>query len=275
MYEPVIKWTGSKRSQALEILKFFPKEINTYYEPFCGGASVLRRVLSNTNIKVEKYICSDINYDLIQLWNQIKLNPLELTKHYKILWEELNKDNDIERKKSFYNKIRTRYNDLHNPFDFMFIMRTTTNGMPRYNKNGEFNNSFHVTRNGIQPSKLKKIVFEWSELLNEKKVEFNHCSFENIRPKKDDFMYLDPPYFNAKGMYYGRLDYEKLWNWLSKVPSKYILSFDGKSGEDDRTQKIPACLYSEHKYILNGNSSFKRTMGKSKNSKVYESLYIK
>ena len=37
MFQPVIKWSGSKRSQANDILKFFPKQINTYYEPFCGG----------------------------------------------------------------------------------------------------------------------------------------------------------------------------------------------------------------------------------------------
>lgn len=42
MFQPVIKWSGSKRSQCEDIISLFPKEINTYYEPFCGGASVLR-----------------------------------------------------------------------------------------------------------------------------------------------------------------------------------------------------------------------------------------
>ena len=37
MFEPVIKWSGSKRSQASEIISNFPKEIDTYYESFCGG----------------------------------------------------------------------------------------------------------------------------------------------------------------------------------------------------------------------------------------------
>ena len=40
MFQPVIKWSGSKRSQANDILKFFPKQINTYYEPFCGGMNM-------------------------------------------------------------------------------------------------------------------------------------------------------------------------------------------------------------------------------------------
>lgn len=47
MFEPVIKWSGSKRKQASEILTYFSKEIDTYYEPFCGGASVLRCLLDS------------------------------------------------------------------------------------------------------------------------------------------------------------------------------------------------------------------------------------
>lgn len=33
-FKPIIKWSGSKRSQSEEIIKRFPKEIKTYYEPF-------------------------------------------------------------------------------------------------------------------------------------------------------------------------------------------------------------------------------------------------
>jgi DNA adenine methylase len=52
-FEPIIKWSGSKRSQSEEIVKKFPKEINTYYEPFVGGASILFQLL-HSNIKVKK-----------------------------------------------------------------------------------------------------------------------------------------------------------------------------------------------------------------------------
>jgi len=53
MFEPVIKWSGSKRSQASEIIKYFPKEIDTYYEPFIGGGSMMRELL-DSDIKVKK-----------------------------------------------------------------------------------------------------------------------------------------------------------------------------------------------------------------------------
>ena len=101
LFEPAIKWSGSKRSQAEQILGYFSKEINTYYEPFCGGCSVLRRLLSS-DIKVNKYVCSDLNSDLIGLWKEIKYNPNQVIEHYKVLWKELNKDEDKERKKKVF-----------------------------------------------------------------------------------------------------------------------------------------------------------------------------
>jgi len=201
--------------------------------------------------------------------------PESVCSHYKKLWNELNVDDDKQRKKEYFAKIRKRYNKYHNPLDFMFIMRTTTNGMPRYNRNGGFNNSFHVTRNGIAPETLEKIIYEWSELLNEKQVQFMSCSYEKINPKEGDFVYLDPPYANTKGMYYGCIDYGKFWGWLRNLPCKYVLSFDGISGGEDNTWDVPEDVYSKHEYLLNGNSSFKRTIGKSNDSIVYESLYIR
>ena len=55
-----LKWTGSKRYIAKEIISYFPKKIDTYYEPFCGSASILIELLQS-DIKVKKYIISDIN----------------------------------------------------------------------------------------------------------------------------------------------------------------------------------------------------------------------
>lgn len=274
IFEPAIKWSGSKRSQAQQILNYFPNEINTYYEPFCGGCSVLRRLL-DSNIKVNRYVCSDLNQDLINLWLMIKSSPIHLAEVYEKLWKELNIDEDKSRKREYFNTVRDRYNSERRPEDFLFIMRTTTNGMPRYNKNGEFNNSFHITRNGIQPNKLYKILQEWSNKLKQYQVEFYAKSYDQVHSEVGDLLYLDPPYFNTKGMYYGTIDYKVFFDWLKKQSGKYLLSFDGISGEIDNTVDVPKDIYSKHEYLLSGNSSFKRTIGKSNDSIVYESLYIK
>ena len=274
-FQPVIKWSGSKRSQSEEIVKRIPrKEYDTYYEPFCGGCSILFQLL-HSDIKFNKYICSDKNEGLINLWNEIKNNPDEVAKQYELMWNELNINEDKERKKQYFYMVRDRYNKEHSPYDFMFIMRTTTNGMPRYNKNGEFNNSFHVTRNGIKPSSLHKIVKEWSIVLNKYNVEFIHQEYSKIQTKENDFIYLDPPYANTKGMYYGAINYEELWNWMSEQSCDYMLSFDGKSTTEDMTYEVPDYLYSKHEYLYSGNSSFRRVIGKSNKEYIEESLYIK
>lgn len=272
MFQPVIKWTGSKRTQSEQIIKYFPNKIDCYYEPFLGGGSILRKLLES-NISVNKYLCSDINHDLINLWNEIKNDPKLLSNNYKKLWEELNSDNDINRKKKYYNKIRERCNLQHNTSDFLFISRTTVNGLIRYNKLGNLNNSFHLTRNGIIPETMSKILFEWSSLIQN--VEFECFSYDKIISEENDFIYLDPPYFATKGIYYGTIDYEYFWKWLGKQNGRYILSFDGKTNKEDYTINIPKNIYNKHEYLYAGNSSFRRIIGKSKNTYVSESIYIK
>lgn len=274
MFQPVIKWSGSKRSQCQNIIKYFPKEINIYYEPFCGGASVLRGLLES-DIKVKQYVCSDLNEGLIELWKLIKEDPVSVSNHYEKLWTELNQYDDKAIKRRYFETVRERYNKEHNPLDFMFIMRTTTNGMPRYNQKGEFNNSFHITRNGIDPDRLRKIINEWSVLLNKNNVCFKCCSYDTIIPQKGEFMYLDPPYAGTKGMYFGGFDNKKLFDYLRNIDCSWAMSYDGISGKEDNTFEVPQDLYDEHLYIKSGNSSFKRVIGKSNDSIVYESLYIK
>lgn len=275
MFQPVIKWSGSKRSQCENIIKYFPKEIDTYYEPFCGGASVCRALTESKDHKVNKFVCSDLNRDLINLWNAVKNRPKEVADYYKILWTEMNKNDDKAIKRAYFENVRERYNKERNPLDFMFIMRTTTNGMPRYNSKGEFNNSFHITRNGINPDTLEKIIFEWSDLLNKNNVEFRHCSYIEIEPQENDFIYMDPPYANTKGMYFDKFDNQEFFVWMKMIPCGYAFSYDGKSGNENHTYDVPTDLYNEHVYIKSGNSSFKRIKEVAKDAIVYESLYLK
>ena len=272
--QPVIKWTGSKRSQAAYIVSKFPKEIDTYYEPFVGGASVLFRLI-HSNIKVNNYICSDINSDLINLWNTIKDYPEDLIDNYFIMWNELNKDDNIERRKQYFNKIRNRFNELRQPSDFLFLSRTCINGLVRYNSKGEFNTSLHLSRSGIKPESLAKIIIDWYNKLNKYNVQFICCDYQMIKPKnKNDLVYIDPPYANTKGIYYGKIDYEQLWKWIRNLKCNYILSFDGKRDEIDNTYNVPKDIYTVHEYIKSGRSSFKDLISKQ-TQYVYESLYLK
>ena len=273
-FQPAIKWSGSKRSQCDEIISYFPRKIETYYESFLGGGSVAYRLM-NSDINVNKFILSDLNSDLINLYKLIQNDYKSVVSHYELLWNELNKDSDFERKKLYFAEIRKRLNEKHDPKDFMFIMRTTTNGMPRYNSDGEFNNSFHITRNGIEPFRLEKILKEWNDTLNNHNVEFINASYEIFSPNENDFCYYDPPYANTKGMYFGAIDNGKFFSFLSDLKCPYCFSFDGFCEDEDSTYDVPKSVYDEHIYLKNGNSSFRRVIGNKTDKIIYESLYIK
>ena len=79
--KPFIKWAGGKTQLLDEIFKYFPNNINNYYEPFVGGGSVFLKLLDkleNNDIQVNNIFISDLNNDLINLYNCIKNNIEEL-----------------------------------------------------------------------------------------------------------------------------------------------------------------------------------------------------
>lgn len=262
--KPVIKWSGSKRSQANEILKYIPK-FETYYEPFCGGASIAYSLSPSNGV------CGDICEPLINLWNLIKSNPESVCKIYQDQWTDL-QSNGVDT----YYKIRDHFNITHSPYDLLFLSRTCVNGLIRFNKNGDFNNSFHLSRKGINPDTLQKIIFDWSNKIQNIKFVNSDYRETTKNATSNDFIYLDPPYFNTKGRYYGTIDFEQFINYLEDLNNrsiKYMLSFDGKRGEENFFVEIPSHLYKRHILISSGNSPFKKVMDKQ-NKEVFESLYM-
>lgn len=265
MFKPVIKWSGSKRSQAAEIVKYLPEKFDTYYEPFIGGGSMLYA------ISPQKAFCGDICEPLIALWNKIKDQPEELAEAYRVRWEKLQNDGYL-----VYYDIRDTFNKYKQPEDLLFLSRTCVNGLIRFNADGLFNNSLHHTRPGIDPNSLKKIIFDWSKHI--KGAEFAACDYtETVKEATSaDLVYLDPPYFHTKGRYYGTIDYDTFLSFLNDLNNRnirYMLSFDGIRGDDDYTVDLPKELYVRHVMIPSGNSSFKKVMDKQ-SLKVVESLYL-
>lgn len=216
---------------------------------------------------MNNYICSDICKPLIDLWNEIKRNPDRLYDYYLCEWTKF-QDNI-----PYYYEVRERFNKNKNPYDLLFITRTCVNGVSRFNSKGDFNSACHNNRRGIYPDKLKNILEEWSKVLNKRSVEFIWQDYKVVNSDNNDVLYLDPPYANLSGLYYGCLNYEVFWNWLRKQKGFYILSFDGISGEDNYTYDVPKDIFTEHLYIYSGVSSFKK-LNKIQEY-VKESLYIK
>lgn len=275
MRSSFVKWTGSKNSQADNIISYFPKQIRTYYEPFCGSCAVGLQMLRTPEIRAKNCVFSDMDSNLIGLYKSVLENPKKVASYYSFLWKELSGKETVLEKTKYYNSVRKRFNEFKNPLEFLFLLRTCANGLVRYNSIGEFNSPFHLTRNGIRPEKLEKLIFEWYELIKANNVSFLNCSYKDFHPEKDDFVYVDPPYCNTKGIYSEKFDAEEFFEWLRDLPCFYALSYDGIAGGDDFTVEIPEDLYDEHFYIESGNSSFRRLFRGKNDVKVAESLYVK
>ena len=265
MTKPVIKWSGSKRSQSAKIKSFFPASFKTYFEPFIGGGSMLYAV------HPDRSICGDICKPLIDLWEEIRDNPDQLADSYSERWKRLQ-----EEGYTAYYSIRDDFNANKSPYDLMFLSRTCVNGLIRFNDKGEFNNSLHYSRPGIKPDSLRAIIQDWSKHIQG--TEF--CAEDYITTtssaKSGDIVYLDPPYFHTRGRYFGTIDYDRFLEYLDDLNSrgvKYLLSFDGKRGEADYTVDLPRELYKRHEFLPSGNSTFKKVIDKE-TEKVLESLYL-
>lgn len=273
----VIKWIGSKRIQSGEIVQYFPNFIDTYYEPFCGGCSVLFQLLSSPDHFVNQCICSDVNGDLIDLWNTIKRDPDGLYEEYVRMWTEMGLLEDKQDKRKYFEMVREEFNQTRSPYCYFFLLRTCTNGIPRYNRFGEFNNSLHLTRDGVKPKIIKKIIYRWSKLLNEHNVIFKRCDYRFILDNmtEDDFAYLDPPYemTRSTGKYFGKIDYPDMFDRLRLLKDKgirFALSYDS----DDEELIVPDDCYENHINVTSKNSGYRRTLLRMDNKDVYESLYV-
>lgn len=266
----LIKWSGSKDSQSKNIISFFPKNIDTYYEPFLGGGSIFLALLES-NLNINKFMLSDINAELIGIYELIKNNPDKIIDVYYKHHKEFNSGN-IQKRKDYFTEVRNNFNQNKKSEDFYFIMRTTTNGMPRYNRAGLFNNSCHFSRPGMKSDDVAELIKHYNKLFNIKDVNFLCGDYSVLNPNQNDLVYCDPPYENTKGMYFGGFDNTTFINWINNLNCNWLLSYDGKINDEKVNHISPN--YIRHEYLVSGNSSFRRVIGNSKDSIVSESLYL-
>ena len=55
-YQSFIKWVCGKRGLLKQILPFFPKKFNNYYEPFLGGGAVFFELYSQGLLDNKKVV---------------------------------------------------------------------------------------------------------------------------------------------------------------------------------------------------------------------------
>jgi DNA adenine methylase len=251
-----IKWTGSKKNISKLISSHIKTNKTKYIEPFVGGGSMFFEILNNKNLPFKEYHINDFNKNLINIYLSLKNNYNELYNSYLENYNIFNSDfyhKDIfENRKIFFNILKQKFNSDKNDFILFYsLTRFSYNGMIRYNQKGDYNSSCHFTRSGMEPIKVKKLLNEHYNLLNNKNIIITNTSYENLQYDENSFTYLDPPYINSKELYYGNFNNNEFISYIKKLNQEkieLILSYDSNY-ESDFLNKILIKEYS---------SSFKR-----------------
>jgi DNA adenine methylase len=265
---PVIKWSGSKR-RLVPILKpiIESQVFATFYEPFVGGGSVLG------SLAPRKGVAGDLQPELVALWQMIQTQPETLAASYDDNWNKLQRIGHTH-----YNAVRDHFNATRSPESFLFLTRTCVNGLIRFNSSGDFNNSLHHTRPGIEPAKLTRILEEWSQRISNTKFVNSDYVKTTAKAASGDMVYLDPPYMGNKGRYQKQsFDFNRFEEYLDSLNTKgvkWVLSLDGTSGERDYTKGLGGiqALSKSVTRVAAGNSAFPKLLN-GRTDEVSESIF--
>jgi len=223
-------YVGDKYKLMKQILPLFPKEVNCFYEPFCGGGTVFLNVLAN------KYFLNDINKHLINIHKLLiksSKNPDSFFSNVeKIIYEyKLSrsfKENTIPQSlkqkwektyfarfnKEGYEKLRECVNNSkkNDPLILYILLIYGFNRMLRFNNAGLFN----LPVGNVDFNKNVVIALNnYFDFVREKNIEITANDFELFFVDKDfiknDFVYFDPPYLITGS------EYNKMWNEKSEI----------------------------------------------------------
>ena len=192
-YQPFIKWVGGKRGLLSQIIPLLPIEFNNYHEPFLGGGALFFELYSQGKLQDKKIYLSDINSELINTYNIVKNNPTKLIKELENFKKQHNKEfyyqiRELDRREDFKNST-----PLERATRFIYLNKTCFNGLYRVNSKGYFNTPIGSYKNpNIADSET---IYNASEALSNATI--THQSYKEVLKyaKKDDLVYLDPPYY--------------------------------------------------------------------------------
>ena len=203
--KPFIQWVGGKREMLDQYKEFFPKKIETYFEPFLGGGAVFFHLLP------KKAFLSDINDELLITYEAVRDTPEETINILRLLKNKHSKD--------LYMTIRKIDRELDIMKDlekcevaarFIYLNQAGFNGLYRVNKKGQFNVPIGSSLNRlICDEHTIRIASKVLKNINIECVDFQ-AALE--KAKKGDFVYLDPPYYPiAKYSDFNRYTKEKFY----------------------------------------------------------------
>jgi DNA adenine methylase len=170
----------------------------------------------------------------------VRMQKLQVTKNRILPLDEFTNNLEGSIRAAFYMAVRKRYNvsRLANIFndtrtaDFLFLREFSYASMFRFNSKGEFNipyGGISYNRKNFSAKILRLYAPEMRERLSN--TRFFNADFEffldQIKPTKNDFLFVDPPYDSDFTDYDGKefrnLDQTRLADCLNKASAKIMI----------------------------------------------------
>lgn len=266
-------YQGSKRNIASDILQYFPSSINTLFEPFAGSAAI--SIAAAMRGRAKRFYINDLNKALVDLLKKIVEEPEIIADQYKTLWTS-----QLDNPRLYYDDIREKFNLTGRSDYLLYLLARCVKGSIRYNANGEFNQSPDNRRKGMRPKTMRENILGVSHLLKGKLI-FSSRNYRDVLELStpDDLVYMDPPYQGVCGNRDTRYlsgiqfcDFVAELEELNNKSIKFIISYDGRTGEKMHGKKLPDHLELTHIEIEAGRSSQETLLGR--NASTVESLYL-
>ena len=194
-------------------------------EPFFGtGVTAF-----NSPLKA-RVLANDLNPHTVSVYSSIK-NEILTSDTVRV---HLERESVLlrERGVAHYNEVRDRFNDSHDPHDYIFLSRAGFNGLVRFNRKGGYNVPFCNKNERFSSAYVTKIcnqVARVAEIIHSGDYEFRCEDFRSIisEVKETDLIYADPPYLGRSSDYYsewGENDELALLGLLKGTKAKFVRS---------------------------------------------------
>lgn len=205
-----LNYTGGKYKLLSSIIPFFPKEINTFVDLFCGGCNVgvnvnANHIVFNDKMKVlsglfSYFLQCDIEKSIQIIHNIIKQYDLSLSKYNGYDFYDCNSSDGLGKyNREKYLSLRRDFNlckgneDYYYPTFYVLICYAFNNQI-RFNSKGEYNLPVGKRDFNYEMEKKLKEFINHIKRLNCQFTSVDFLDFHYDELKPDDFVYADPPY---------------------------------------------------------------------------------
>ncbi|MFX4261169.1 Dam family site-specific DNA-(adenine-N6)-methyltransferase [Pelotomaculum propionicicum] len=179
--KPFLKWAGSKQ-HIIERIKAALPAGHTLIEPFAGSCAVFL----GTNYR--RYFLSDINKDLINLYQTLQAEGEPFIQYCKTYFIEENKNRER------FNQLRKEFNTTSDmrmkAALFLYLNRYCYNGLCRYNSKGIFNSPFGRLKPYFPEEEMRNFYRKSGS------ARFESADFRDVMSRAGEgcVIYADPPY---------------------------------------------------------------------------------